>query len=184
MTEATAQAFDYTEDNSREINLKGHTFRVLNRFAPGDVLDEKTANFANTAMVDFVRGSFYAKLDGLLDEGPQDGETEDAFISRIQSVWNAHDYNYEWTPRGSGGPALSPREKMIAKIGKEWLQAAISAKGKTLRGVDPETVAAAVAKIVNDRREEIEKEADRRLAQIADTPEVDFDFPDLKANAA
>lgn len=163
---------DYSEDNSRAIQLGDFVVRVKNRFELGQVMDEKAVAFANTAYADAVRGTFYSKFKAATEEGKTEEE--------ILSAFYAHEQAYEWNPR-SRAPALTPLEKMEQKVAREWLQAAVAKQGRTIRGADPEVIERAIASVFEKRGEEIKAEANRRLGLNQAPVEVDFgDFSALK----
>ena len=167
---------DYNDDNSRAIQLGDYVVRVKNRFEVGQVLDERTALFANTQYADAVRGTFYSKFKAFQEEGME----EDQILAHFYT----HEQEYEWNPR-SRAPALTPLEKMEQKVAREWLQVAVAKTGKTIRGADPEVLERAIATMFEKKGKEITAEAERRLGlQTADV-DVDFDqFSDLKGNTS
>lgn len=80
----------------------------------------------------------------------------------------------EFTVRRSSAEPIDPVERMVAKVAKEELEAAIRAKGLKLRDVSAERKEALLASHIEKNNERLTREAKTRLKK-SETVEINLD---------
>lgn len=158
----------------KTITIQGLEFTIAAPYAVGHVITEAEAKALNQVRAENVRNNTATAVSKLKDEkGVKDAGGKVTLsaevLAEITKVVTDYDAAYVFTLASVGGGkrTTDPVEAEAKKLAKAAIAAQLAAKGKTLKQVDPEALAAAIAKVADS--EQIQKEARRIVKARAES---------------
>ena len=151
---------------SKEITIQGLTFSVATPYVAGHVVSEAEAKALNQVRLENIRNNMASTVRDAK------GDTEEVapeIYEALKAAVAEYDSKYEFTMASVGGGKRSsdPVETEARRLAKSAIAAKLSADGRTLKSIDPEKLAAAIAKLADDPN--IVKEAKRIVKNRAES---------------
>lgn len=143
---------------TKEITIQGLAFEVATPYVAGHVVTEAEAKALNQVRLENIRNN----MASTIKEAKGDAESiSQEVYDQLKAAVAEYDGKYEFTLASVGGGKRSsdPVETEARRLAKSAISAKLSADGRTLKSVDPDKLAAAIAKLAES--EEIVKEAKR-----------------------
>lgn len=143
---------------TKTITIQGLEFEVNTPYVAGHVVTEAEAKALNQVRLENIRNNMASAVKEAKGEG--DSITEDAY-GALKTKVAEYDASYVFTLASVGGGKRStdPVEAEAKKLAKAAIAAKLAADGRTLKSVDPDKLAAAIAKLAESA--DIVKEAKR-----------------------
>lgn len=143
---------------TKAITIQGLEFEVSTPYTAGHVVTEAEAKALNQVRLENIRNNMASAVKEAKGEG--DTITEEVYAS-LKAKVGEYDAAYIFTLASVGGGKRStdPVETEAKKLAKAAIAAKLAADGRTLKSVDPDKLAAAIAKLAESN--EILKEAKR-----------------------
>jgi hypothetical protein len=158
--------------STKSITIQGHSFDATQPYAAGHTITEAEAKALNQVRAENLRNNFASKIKAA--QGEAEALTEEQ-LSTLRSEFATYDAEYEFTLASVGGGKreTDPVQAEAKRIAKSVVVAKLKSKGKTLKDVDADTLANAIAKIAES--EGVQKMAKKNVAERSKAAELDLD---------
>lgn len=156
------------------LTIQGYEFTVPAPFVAGYAITEGEASALNQLLAENVRNNFAGKIKAEKEKAEAEGREPNEFT---QEDLDAYVTDYEFGVRRSGGSreaAFPPDVREARRIATDMIKTALKAKNIKLNSVDSEKLEAMVVEL--SQREDIVKEAQRRLKQVEKISIEDLDL--------
>lgn len=156
------------------------------KFLPAKVIAHAVAFAIKQRLANSIVNASTAKNDAgqLLSQKKREDLWQGLFDKALKKMKDGESPDWEAVfSEARGEAALDPRTREINAIVRARVAAWAKAKGRKLPKVDTDEYKAIFAKMLESKRAAIEAEADRRLAEIADIGDIDFDESDMIAES-
>jgi hypothetical protein len=166
-----------TESTPRaEIVIQGATFLCPQPYAEGHSLNANEASALNQVYAENIRNNLAGKIK-------KAREADENYVLP-QEEFDAYASSYEFGVRQASGPRaeqLPPDVREARKIAREKITEALKAKGIIVKSVDKDWMETNVAALAG--REDILKEARRRIKQVQTISLEELDLGDVRDSA-
>lgn len=157
----------HTNLGTRTVTVRGVSIELPNRVGPGHVLDEIGALFYNTSLHSQALATFSERAKQLREgEKDEHGDwkvqpLDDAeFTQAVQNYFS----EYEWSPRGTGGPSADPIVNEMFQIAKSEVDKAMRAQlGKSILAKKNSELMPILEKYINKHSDRLRAEAVERI---------------------
>jgi hypothetical protein len=160
-TKPNPKARSQTMTEQKTITIQGHDFATSQPYAAGHVATEAEAKALNQVRAENLRNNFASQMKRVKG----DAETfTDEQLAALQTAFAEYDVGYEFTLASVGGGKreTDPVQAEAKKIAKTLIAAKLSAEGRTIKSIDPDVLANAIAKVAES--EGVQKAAKKAVA--------------------
>ena len=165
----------FNSDTPRnEITIQSVQFLVPAPFVEGHTVTAGEASALNQLLAENVRNNFAGKMKAAQSKAEETGTPAEEFT---QEHLDAYVAEYEFGVRRSGGSRESsfpPDVREARRIATDMIKTALKAKNLTIKSVEPEKMEEMVVQLSG--REDVVKEAQRRLKQVEKISIEDLDL--------
>ena len=156
---------------TKTITIYGIDFPVASPYAEGHVVTEAEAKALNQVRAENIGNNMRAKVRAELAE---DGSISQDALEKLLALFADYDANYVFTLASVGGgrKVTDPVEAEARRMAKAAISAKLKSQGRALKEVDPDALAAAIAKLAEDPK--IRKAAEKAVKERNDAASIDL----------
>lgn len=165
----------------RSISIYNLSFDIAAPYAPGQPIGEPEANALNQYRAEGIANNVRAKIKALFPEKAEGQEDYTAgqlaaVLALATPIVTAYDAEYVLTVASVAAArvSLSPIEKEARSIAKSMITASLKAKGKAVKDVDAEKLAAKIAEVA--ATEQVMNAAKKAIAARTKATETELDL--------
>jgi hypothetical protein len=163
-------------ETSRTITIQGYDFTATMPYAAGHVVTEAEAKALNQVRAENLRNNFASKIKAA--KGEAEGLTEEQ-LAELVAAFAEYDASYEFTLASVGGGKreTDPVQAEAKRIAKSLIAAKLAKEKRTMKSVDPDKLAEAIATIA--AQDKVQKMAKKNVAERQAAAEAGLDSLDL-----
>lgn len=173
-----------------EVTIQGHVFKIDAPYTVGYQLKQNEASAMNGLLAENVRNNTAALVkDAKVKSAGLDAKTatkeqldavtlSDDEVAAVQAQIDQYVQAYEFGVRAGGGRSKDPIQREIENMATEILDNALRAKGFPVSKFKKEQAnkySAALQQVIDTRRDELTKEAKRRVNAVTKGGELSLD---------
>jgi hypothetical protein len=172
-----------TESTPRgDITIQGLTFPCPQPYVEGHVLTSNEASALNQTFAENVRNNCAGRVKAnqkLQAEGAEGTKTDEELLAEFEAYANSYEFGQRRVSAGVREDRMDPVEREARKIARDRVVVKLREKGFTLKSVSQERMEELVSTL--SAKEDIRKEAERRVKQLTKISLDELDLDDLGA---
>jgi hypothetical protein len=148
--------------STKSLTIQGVEFTASTPYLEGHVVTDAEAKALNQVRLENLRNNFAARVKAVKGEAEALTEEQLAALAAEFATYDS-EYQFSLASVGGGKRETDPVQAEAKRMAKALITTQLKAAGRQVKSIDPEALAAAVAKLAD--REDIQKAAKKAVAE-------------------